>query len=79
MAIIFGITTTLQPYIDHSYGKRQGTLKSDSEQRDEWRTLNRKKRTANCVLIHFIEINANFNIDHLFIQLKKVFVSCIVY
>ena len=29
---------------------------ANSERRGEWRTLNRKKRTANCVLIHFIEI-----------------------
>ena len=34
----------------------------NSERRGEWRILNRKKRTAKCVLIHFIEINANSNV-----------------
>ena len=44
---------------------------ANSERCGEWRTLNRKKLTANCVLIHFIEINANFNVDVFIYAVKK--------
>ena len=57
------------------------TLSIEKRLRGEWRTLNRKKQTAICVLIHFIEINANFNVDLdlVIYAVKNVFVSCLVY
>ena len=59
----------------------RGHLKTtvNSERRGEWRILNRKKRTAKCVLIHFIEINANSNVDVVIYTVKNVFMSCLAY